>query len=345
MTLIDTPGIASLSDRRVGPHHRLPHPRRGPGHPGRRRALPDAPPARHRHQLPRGVPRRGVLAGHAGQRGGGAVPGRRGRRRPHRLDGVGPAHRRPLPRTTPRSAGWPRPSCRSPACWPSRAPRCARPSTRRSTPSPRRRRDDAEALFLSADRFVQADDADPAHVDGARAPARPVRPVRGAAGGGPDPAGRGHDRHRPVDRAGAAQRARSSCATCCSASSPSAATCSRPARRCWRSSRCCTSTRCPTATSWRPSSSASPPAPTSSPRSACSTPCGPAASKVKPAEADEMERLLGAEGTALHVRLGPQPRGRRLRGAAGAAATPSAAGSGGPRARCRRARWPTPREW
>ena len=39
--------------------------------------------------------------------------------------------------------------------------------------------------------------------------------------------------------------------------------------------------------------------------------------KVKPAEAGEMERLLGAEGTALHVRLGPQPRGRHVRGAAG----------------------------
>ena len=134
-------------------------------------------------------------------------PGRRGGRRPHRLDGVGPAHRRPLP---PRPQG--------PPAGPDRGAR-GRPAGPVGRHPARGRVQGARRHRLGATRRrrgpvpvgrpVRAGrDADPAHVDGARAPARPARPVRRPAGGGAHPPGRGRQRHRAVDRAGAAQRPR-----------------------------------------------------------------------------------------------------------------------------------------
>ena len=79
MTLIDTPGLASLSSDISQRTARVPHARRRPRDPGRRGALPDAAPAQLRHPLPRGVPRRAGRPGHADQRGRRAVAGRRDR--------------------------------------------------------------------------------------------------------------------------------------------------------------------------------------------------------------------------------------------------------------------------
>ena len=68
---------------------------------------------------------------------------------------------------------------------------------------------------------------------------------------------------------GRAERARSSCGRCCGRSSPPAATSSRPARPCSASRPSCAASPSPAPTASPPSSSGSAPAPTSSPRSAC----------------------------------------------------------------------------
>ena len=97
LTLIDTPGIASLNDENSRRTREFLDPERGRQRRRRRRDLPDAPRARRRRRLPRrvhGSLRRRRLAGQRRRR---AVAGRRDRCRPARRDGLGAADRRPLP--------------------------------------------------------------------------------------------------------------------------------------------------------------------------------------------------------------------------------------------------------
>ena len=96
VTLIDTPGIASLSERRFGPVRQFPHSCRLALR-GGRHCVPDAAYACRRSAVP------GVLQGHRGrpfgnsQRLGGFVPGRRNRRGADRFPALGRGNRRAVP--------------------------------------------------------------------------------------------------------------------------------------------------------------------------------------------------------------------------------------------------------
>ena len=154
-TLIDTPGIASLStdtSARTGAFL----------------APDDAPsPAdaviylmRHLHaddvRLPRGLPRPGAATATPVNTDRRAVPGRRDRRRPARRAALGRGHRPPLPRRRQGPRRCARPSCRWPACSPRPGARCARRSSGARRAGRRGPRADVDAMLLSADRFAAA---------------------------------------------------------------------------------------------------------------------------------------------------------------------------------------------
>ena len=101
VTLIDTPGIGSISTDLSARTYDVPHHRRGGAGRRRRRPLPGAPPAQHRRPLPGGLPRRRPGPQHAGQRRRRAVPGRRDRGLPARRHGLGPPGGRPLRARSP----------------------------------------------------------------------------------------------------------------------------------------------------------------------------------------------------------------------------------------------------
>ena len=181
-------------DRRVRAHQGVPHPGRGRGHCGRRRPVPDAPRARGRRALPRGVPRRGARPGHPINAIG--VLSRADELGVARTDAIDSARRiAERYRTDPKVRRCARRSSPSPGCSPSRAqtlredefkalatiaaaPRdetstsCCSPPTASSTPTPVRH-----------DRRRT------------RAPVVPVRPLRGP------PRHRAHPRRHRQERA------------------------------------------------------------------------------------------------------------------------------------------------
>ena len=96
-------------------------------------------------------------------------------------------------------------------------------------------RAELDGMLLSVDRFARVE-SDAGHRR-PRPAHRAVRAVRGAAGGHADPPGR-HRPDRAGGRAACAAAASTTCARCSPRSSPSAASCSRRARRCWPSTWC-----------------------------------------------------------------------------------------------------------
>ena len=105
--------------------------------------------------------------------------------------------------------------------------------------------------------------------------------------------------------------ASASCRRCSARCSSSGATCSRAARRCSRSTRWSGPTRGRAATRSPPRSRRSSPPRTRSTSCACSRRCGPAGSTGKPDVVADLERLIGGAGAAPHLRL--RPAGRRGR--------------------------------
>ena len=131
VTLIDTPGIASLSTE-VSARAAAFLAVRGRPVGGRRDHLPDAAPALRRPRLPGRVPRhRGGQVGHC-QRDGGPVTGRRDRRWPHRRAAVRPNHRGAISHRRGAALAPPSTSSRSPVSSHSRPARCGSRSSRRS---------------------------------------------------------------------------------------------------------------------------------------------------------------------------------------------------------------------
>ena len=175
MTLIDTPGIASLSTDVSARTDDVPHARRRPGHAGRRRPVPDAPPARAPTSA---SSRRSTTRSSPSPRRSTPSPCCRGPTRSAvgRLDAMesAAAHRRALPRRPQGPAAVPDRRAGGRAAGPVGRDAAGGRVPARSTPAHGAPADDAEALLLSADRFVQADDVGPAHADRARAPARPA---------------------------------------------------------------------------------------------------------------------------------------------------------------------------
>ena len=261
---------------------------------GRRGDLPDAPPARHRRRVPRVVPRPGRGQGHRGQHRRRDLARRRDRRRAGGRDVLGarrsPSATAPDPtraRAVPERRRGGRAARRRPAA------RCGRPSSPRWPRWPREPRAELEPQLLLG-RPVPARHA----ADAGRTPRRSCCSRFGLFGvrlsttlirqGAQQPGRAG----RPSwSRAAAC----ASCSGCCRPSSPSAATCSRPARRCSRWTACCAArSRGGRAAPAR--SSGSSPARTSSPSCGCSARCGPARSSCRAALRAEAERLLGDAG-------------------------------------------------
>ena len=137
--------------------------------------------------------------------------------------------------------------------------------------------------------------------------ARPVRPVRlrlsiSLAARGAADAGHARQRTRRP------QRTASSCARSWPPSSPSVATCSRPARRCWPWTPCCAQVTAGPAAARSPArSTGSSRGRTSSRSCGCWAPCAAARVTLPKRDADDGERLLGDAGASAAARLGLPP--------------------------------------
>ena len=190
-TLIDTPGIASISTDVSARTHRVLAADDGPGAGGRRGALPAAAHARQRPAVPGVLPRRRARPRNADELGRRPVPGRRDRLLPAGRDGGRRPGRPPLPGRLPAAPAVPRSWSPSTACSGMRRPPCARRSTPCSPPSRGHRGEMAGELLLTADRFAIGDSS-LVPVDRTGAPARPARPVRRPAVRGADPRRRRH---------------------------------------------------------------------------------------------------------------------------------------------------------
>ena len=221
---------------------------------------------------------------------------------------VGPGRRQPagagVPPAAPGGGGRPGRVGRAPA-----VRRPLRPG--RDRPGPRRRR--APRLLLE-----------------------PLRAVRGAPGRGA--AARGARRRRPgswptrwCGTAGS-----TSSATCCSPSSATGGTRSRPARRCWPCSGCWRRCPWPGGPSWPAGSSRSAPGPTSSPSCGCSTACGSARWTSGPTPPPSSSGCWAAAGPTATARLGLPARRPAPRRCPGCCSPPWPGGASGRRTRRRR---------
>jgi hypothetical protein len=190
-------------------------------------------------------------------------------------------------------------------------------------------RDDMDTLLLSADRFVKSDTTANLSTEarGALLERFGLFGVRLS--------------RRSCPPSWSAAPASTTCARCSTSSSPSAATCSRPGPRCSRSTWCCAASRSRPRSRWPSSSNGSWTARTSSPSCGCSPRCAPVRSRCRRTRASRRSGCSAATavpcppGSASTRWPTPVRRARRPW-------TRSAGGAGARRTRCPHARWRTP---